>query len=260
MLTGIDHFIILIPELETGIKNYEQLGFKVVPGGTHPTGTHNALIGFADGSYLELLAFFEPKPESKLWPKLEQGGGLVDCCLQTDNLLADIAAFRAAGVDMSNPMPLSRVRPDGYKLDWVLSLYGGADRGVVPFLIEDETPRDERVPKEKTHPNQVTGIGTLTIAIEDLATVRSWYASILGTEGKEIERADLDAAGVRFTIGPHGFDFVAPKGSKGPLREWLRSRGPSPYAATLTTASGNGGLLDETKSLGARLFLAGSEA
>ncbi len=249
MLTGIDHFIILIPELETAIKSYEQLGFKVVGGGRHPTGTHNALIGFADGSYLELLAFYEPKPESKLWPKLEQGGGLVDCCLQTDNLRADIGAFRAAGVDMSDPMPLSRVRPDGYKLDWVLSLYGGADRGVVPFLIEDETPRDERVPKEKTHPNQVTGIGTLTIAVDDVETVRRWYAGILGTEGQKIERGDLDAAGVRFTIGPHGFDFLAPKGSIGTLSDWLRSRGPSPYAATLTTASGKAGLLDETKSL-----------
>ena len=256
MLTGIDHFIILIPELETAIKSYEQLGFKVVRGGRHPTGTHNALIGFADGSYLELLAFYEPKPESKLWSKLEQGGGLVDCCLQTDNLRADIAAFRAAGVDMSDPLPLSRVRPDGYKLDWVLSLYGGADRGVVPFLIEDETPRDERVPKEKTHPNQVTGIGTLTIAVDDVETVRRWYAGILGTEGQKIERGDLDAAGVRFTIGPHGFDFLAPKGSIGTLSDWLRSRGPSPYAATLTTASGKAGLLDETKSLGARLFLA----
>lgn len=255
MLTGVDHFIILIPVLETGITNYEQLGFKVVPGGIHPTGTHNALIGFADGSYLELLAFFEPKPESKLWPKLEQGGGLVDYCLQTDNLLADIAAFRAAGVEMSDPMPLSRVRPDGYKLDWVLSVHGGEHRGVVPFLIEDNTPRVERVPKEKTHPNQVTGIGTLTIAVNDVASTRRWYESILGTEGQKIERDDLDAEGVRFMIGPHRFDFVAPKGSSGPLSEWLRSRGPSPYAATLTTATGKAGLLDETRSLGARLFL-----
>ncbi|MGH9875756.1 MAG: VOC family protein [Pyrinomonadaceae bacterium] len=255
MLTGIDHFIILIPELETGIKNYEQLGFKVVPGGTHPTGTHNALLGFADGSYLELLAFFEPKPESKLWPKLEQGGGLVDWCVQTDNLLADMAAFRKAGVEMSDPMPLSRVRPDGYKLDWVLSVHGGSHRGVVPFLIEDRTPRDERVPKEKIHPNKVTGVDTLTIVVDDVETVRGWYASVLGTEGLKIERADLETAGVRFMIGPHGVDFVAPAGSSGTLSDWMRSRGPSPYAATLTTAAGKAGLLDETKSLGARLFL-----
>lgn len=255
MLTGIDHFIILIPELETGIKNYEQLGFNVVPGGRHPTGTHNALIAFTDGTYMELLAFYEPKPESKLWPKLQQGGGLVDCCLQTDNLRSDIAAFREAGLDMSDPMPLSRVRPDGYKLDWVLSVHGGAHRGVVPFLIEDETPRDERVPKDTTHRNQVTGVGRLTIAVDDVATIRNWYRSILGVEGQEIERKDLDAAGVRFKIGPHGFDFVTPKGSNGPLNEWLRARGPSPYAATLTTPSGKMGVLDETKSLRAQLFL-----
>lgn len=256
MLTGIDHFIILVPELEKAITNYEGLGFKVVPGGRHPTSTHNALIAFSDGTYLELLAFFEPKPESKLWPKLQQGGGLVDYCLQTDNLRSDIAAFREAGVEMSDPMPLSRVRPDGYQLEWVLSVHGGAHRGVVPFLIEDETPRDERVPKESRHPNQVTGISTLTIAVDDVTTIDHWYTSILGTEGQKIERSDLGAAGVRFMVGSHSFDFVAPKGAEGTLNEWLRNRGPSPYAATLTTPSGESGLLDETKSLGARLVLA----
>jgi len=254
MLTGIDHLIILIRDLETGLESYAQLGFNVVRGGRHPTGTHNGLIGFDDGSYLELLAFYEPKPESKLWPKLQQGGGLVDCCLQTDNLRADIAAFREAGIDMSDPMPLSRVRPDGYKLDWLLSLYGGQHRGVVPFLIEDVTPREERAPKERTHPNRVTGIETLTIAVDNLETIRSWYESMLRTKGLEIERPDLDAIGVRFRIGPHDFEFVIPE-HPGLVSEWLRRRGPSLYGATLTTTSSNEGPLDETKSLGAQLAL-----
>jgi hypothetical protein len=60
MLTGIDHVVVVIQELERAMVAYRGLGFTVVPGGRHATGTHNALVGFADGTYLELLAFREP--------------------------------------------------------------------------------------------------------------------------------------------------------------------------------------------------------
>lgn len=248
MLTGIDHIVILVSDLETAIRHYEQLGFTVVPGGKHPTFTHNALISFADGSYVELLAFYQPNPESKWGAKLEQGGGLIDFCMQTDDLISEIVIFREAGIQMTDPLPLSRVRPDGYRLSWVLSSHLGEYRGVIPFLIEDETPREERVPRETQHENQVTGISTLTIAVDDLATIRQWFTSILGDDGQETERDDLDAAVVHFKIGPHGLDFVAPKGADGPLRDWLRKRGPSPYAATLKTASRKTNLLEVMKT------------
>jgi len=247
MLTGIDHIVILVPDLETAIRHYAQLGFTVVPGGKHPTFTHNALISFADGAYIELLAFYQPNPESKWWARLEQGGGLIDFCMQTDDLRAEIAAFREAGISMTDPMPFSRVRPDGYQLSWVLSSHQGQYRGVIPFLIEDETPREERVPRETKHENQVTGIDTLTLAVDDLGDIRRWYGALLG-HGQEVERQDLDASGVRFTIGPHSLDFLAPKESGSPLSEWLRERGHSPYAATLKTASGKTCLLEVMKT------------
>lgn len=238
MLHGIDHLVILVAELEAAIESYREQGFTVVPGGRHPTRTHNALIGLADGSYLELLAFYEPNPQSKWWPKLAQGGGLIAACMQTDDLRGEIAAFREAGVAMGDPMPLSRVRPDGYHLKWVLSVHNGQHPDVVPFLIEDETPRDERVPKERQHRNSATGIGTVTFAVDDLPSVRRWYGAVLRNDGEQIEREDLNASGVRFVVGPHRLDFVTPKGSLGPVQDWLRARGPSPFSLTLKTASG----------------------
>lgn len=234
MLAGIDHLVILVSDLEVAITSYREQGFTVVPGGRHPNGTHNALIGLADGSYLELLAFHEPRPESKWWSKLAQGGGLIAVCMQTDNLRGEIAAFRKAGVGMSDPMPLSRVRPDGYHLKWVLSVHDGADPDVVPFLIEDETPRGERVPKDRHHRNQASGIGTVTFAVDDLAAIRRWYGGVLGHEGQGIERQELDASGVRFSIGAHALDFVTPKRASGLLQAWLKARGPAPFSVTLT--------------------------
>ena len=46
-----------------------------------------------------------------------------------------------------------------------------------------------------------------------------------------------------------------PEARRGPFRDWLRTRGPSPYSAVLRTASGEARRLDEAKTLGAQLRL-----
>ncbi len=254
MLRGIDHVVIAVPDLVIAQGVYEALGFVVVPGGRHPVGTHNALIGLADGSYIELMAFFESSPEHRWWLPLQKGGGLVDFCMQTDDLPGDTATFRRAGVAIDDPSPLSRVRPDGYHLKWVLSIPRNAFKGVAPFLIRDETPREERVPSQNRHPNGVAGIGVLTVAVHEVATARGWYEQALGRPAELVVRSDLAASGVRFTIGPHTLELLAPQAASSPLIPWLADRGASPYAATLTTA-GSGGSLDPSRTLGARLAL-----
>jgi len=253
MLKGIDHLVVVVPELEAAVASYRGLDFTVVPGGRHPIGTHNALIAFADGSYLELIAFFEPNAQHRWYQRLQLGGGLIDFCLQTDDLAGDAAAFRAAGVALADPRPLSRVRPDGYKLSWVLSI-PDAHAGVAPFLIEDETPRDERVPRATTHANGVKGIQLVTVAVSDVAAVRGWYERVPGAKVMAVDRPDLKAAGVRVTIGPHALDFVAPRGPESALSGWLAARGPSPYSASLAASSPKG-LLPVERTLGARLSL-----
>ncbi len=254
MLNGVDHLVIVVPELDPAIASYRGLGFTVVPGGRHPIGTHNALIAFADGSYLELIAFFEPNAQHRWYQRLQQGGGLIDFCLQTDDLAGDASAFRAAGVALADPRPLSRVRPDGYELRWVLSI-PDVHGGVAPFLIEDESPRGERVPQATRHDNGVTGIQSVTVAVSDVATVQKWYDRVPGTNVAPVEHADLGASGARVTMGPHALDFVTPRGADSPLAGWLAARGPSPYAAALATSAPKGPLpLDKT--LGARLTLA----
>jgi catechol 2,3-dioxygenase-like lactoylglutathione lyase family enzyme len=190
MLTAIDHLVIVVPELDAAISSYRGLGFTVTPGGRHPIGTHNARIGLADGSYLELIAFFEPNAQHRWYRRLQQGGGLIDFCMQTDDLDSDVAAFRDAGVQIADRRPLSRVRPDGYTVRWTLSI-PEEYAGVAPFLIADETPREERVPRAMTHANGATGIGTVTVAVEDATSVRRWYEDVPGTAVAPVERDDL---------------------------------------------------------------------
>jgi hypothetical protein len=162
-------------------------------------------------------------------------------------------------VAIDDPSPLSRIRPDGYQLKWVLSIPREGYKGVAPFLIQDETPREERVPRQSRHPNGATGIGVLTVAVDDVTAVRAWYEDALGRPGQPVVRADLAAGGVRFTIGPHALELLAPRETASPLTGWLADRGPSPYAATLTTATTGRGALDLGRTLGARLSLVAEE-
>jgi len=256
MLKGIDHLVIAVRDLEGAVQSYTDLGFTVVPGGRHTgIGTYNALIAFQDGSYIELIAFYEPRPDHRWWAALQAGGGLIDFCVQTDDLKGDTVALRKAGVEIGDPEPKSRLRPDGYQVRWVFSLARGSHRGVAPFIIQDETPREERIPREMTHPNGVTGIGMLTLAVDDILTVASWYTQVLGRPGVSVGSDTLRGAGTRFVVGPHTLDLLTSDGRGGPLADWLKTRGSSPYLATLKSPKGGGGLLPEARTCGARLLV-----
>jgi len=255
MLKGIDHIVIAVRDLGAAVAGYRKLGFTVVPGGRHPVATENALIAFADGAYVELLAFWEPGADHRWWQPLQRGGGLVDFCMQTDDLGGDMAAFRRAGVALEDRGQGARARPDGYQVRWILSVPPRSERGVAPFLIEDQTPRGERVPRDTAHANGVTGIGTVIVALGDVKPARGWYARALGRPGEQIRRDDLVADGVRFAIGPHALELVAPRGARGPVAEWLAERGPSPYGATLTSAGAVRGPLDPALAQAARLAI-----
>lgn len=253
MLTAIDHLVIVVRDLKQAARDYEQLGFTVVPGGRHPVGSHNVLISFADGSYLEIISFYRESLDHRWWEPLQRGERLVDFCMQTDDLHGDTKTLRAAGVAINDPVPWSRTRPDGYELKWVLSLATGSYRGVAPFLIQDVTPRQERIPQRFDHKNGANGIGTVTVAVDELSKVEQWYSGVLGTEGQPINQVKLGAKGIRFKVGPHMFDFLMPFDPRSPLVNWTRAFGPSPYAATLRTSAQEPAILDHRLAHGANL-------
>jgi hypothetical protein len=256
MFTCIDHVAIVVNELDSAIASYARAGFTVIRGGKHPIGSHNALIAFADGSYLELIAFTKPHSGHPWQTALEKGSGIVDFCMCTNDLAADIDSMRRAGARIGDPYSLTRDRPDGYHLSWVLAIPEPPFNGQVPFLIKDDTPRDERVPRERSHRNGATGISTLAIAVNDLGTTSRYYARVLGRPGVPVHRPELEATGVSFTVGPNEIQLLASKSEHGPLARWIHERGQSPYEAVLAGASGDPTMLDPELLQGARLRFA----
>jgi hypothetical protein len=257
VLTAVDHLVIAVTSLDAAIGDYRALGFTVVPGGRHPgVGTENALIAFADTAYLELIGFTEPREDHRWWAALQRGGGLVDFCLQTDDFATDALALRRAGVDIGDPQPRERRRPDGVEVRWMFALARGEHRGVAPFVIADVTGRDLRVPQEWRHANGATGVDTVTVAGRAVAPVRGWYAQVLGRPGEVIRRPEIGGAGARFTFGPHAFEFLAPTDPRGPLADWIARRGSSPFAVSLRATAPAPESLDLARTRGVRLSFA----
>jgi catechol 2,3-dioxygenase-like lactoylglutathione lyase family enzyme len=251
-LQAIDHLVIMVPDLSTAIRDYTDLGFTVVPGGSHPAGTHNALIAFADGAYIELIAFERDNPQHRWWAVAQKGGGFIDFCMRTDDLTSDREAFRKGGVEMQIA-PGERVRPDGYKLRWTLAQPVPPCDFIAPFLIEDQTPREERVPREHRHRNRVTGIAMITVAVEDVAAPQRWWSALLHQAGEPSRRDDLFARGVRFDAGPHGVELLAPEQAVSPFSSWLKARGAGPWSVALKTAASPG--IFEERTARARIEL-----
>ena len=236
MIRGIDHIVIAGPSLDVLTESFRALGFTVVGGGKHPIGSYNTLIGLGDGAYIELLSFYEPSPKHYWWDAVHgRGGGLIDLCMATDDIRADYAVFAEQGVEMSGLVPLSRVRVDGYRLAWLNNEIYGDYQGLIPFLIEDETPRDERVPKEKAHANGVQGIESITLAAHDIDLARRIMSAALGQAGEAIEDSALHAAGVAFTVGAHRLEYLAPLDSDSPLQAHLAANRPLPYRVRFKT-------------------------
>lgn len=263
MLTGIDHLVVLVPRLDAAMANYRQLGFTVAPGGEHPGGTHNALIAFADGSYLELIAFMDANATQHRWHGFQStGGGLIDFALGSTNLAADIERVAADGLPYA-PMDGARARPDGVQLQWRSASVEPA--GQLPFLIEDVTPRGLRVPSGDAvqHANHATGVLSVTVAVRDLAAAKRRFEALLDAIPL-VERPndDLRANAATFVIGQYSIELAQPLDGESPLAAHLAARGDGPYSACLTADPGpqDGYWLDPARADGGRFQIVSPKA
>src|SRR4051812_10582726 len=96
----IDHVLIHAADLDDATRRYTAAGFTVTAGGRHPGYTHNALVSFADGSYLELIATYtEPPPdEARYWQRYGLDGGLFGYALGVPSVEQAVSELRESGL------------------------------------------------------------------------------------------------------------------------------------------------------------------
>ena len=261
MLRGIDHIVIAVRDLNTASADYAALGFAVVPGGEHTGGaTHNALISFADGSYFELIAFRDPdRPqEHKWWPRFAAGEGTVDFALHADDVAEEAKRLTGAGIAVDGPTDGGRLRPDGEQVAW-RNLGVRAPGAPLPFVIEDVTPREVRVPSGPAteHPLGVTGIAGLTLLVADLDRAAEPFAALLETAG---EPAPFDVHGVRralrFATGAYWLDLAEADPTAAELQKHVSDRGAGPYEIVLAGGVERADPLPLRQTHGARIRFA----
>lgn len=278
----IDHVVILVDNLADAVDGYTQLGFTVIPGGQHPAwGSRNALIGLADGTYLELIAFDARSPEASRMPKeilaaevadedrspvkyrvqawRGPSQGIVDFALLPADAQRDITRAAGHGLVIEGPFPGSRTRPDGQKVRWQLGIPATFD---VPFLCGDVTERSLRVPTNQAarHENGAVGVHRLLVATADLDDSILRYRALLGTTPHKMTLDLPDTQTAVFDVGPAQIALTSPAGKQSPIAAVLSTRGQGPFALDLHTQDpGRTGPMDATLSHGSRINMVAAE-
>jgi hypothetical protein len=169
--------------LETALA---ESGLRADYGGWHANrSTHMDVLGFDDGSYVELIApveagapiAWEAQMQGDAGPcawaiSLPSGGGLA----------REAERLRGLGITVRGPMPSGRMRPDGRPIAWDFAFVGEGEPGAtLPFLIADRTPRALRVrPSASVSGSELTGVELVVLGVPDLVQAASLFGRVYG--------------------------------------------------------------------------------
>ncbi len=182
-LSGIDHVIVGVRDLEQARATYERLGFRVTPRGRHVGwGTANYCLMFAN-DYVELLGIVDPdRFTNNLDRFLEEREGLLSIVLHTSDPEATRDAWRGAGLEPAEVAELGRLLEPETELRFQnVMLAAEATGGVPMFACAHLTPGPMRAPEWLRHPNGAIRIRSVTVVAEDPAACWEPMARVFGT-------------------------------------------------------------------------------
>ena len=195
----IDHVTIAGLELKRMEAAFESVGLKTDYGGPHSNQvTHMSLLGFDDGSYIELISTIEAGQASTWWRgHIAEDGGPCAWCARVDGLKQETERLLDLGIPVEGPNFMFRERTDGKRVEWELAFPSEFPKGaVLPFLIEDHGPREYRVsPSASVEGGCLTGVAAVLIGVESIAEIASLFQQVYEFDVPSIEEDMTD--GVR---------------------------------------------------------------
>lgn len=218
-ITGLDHVIVGVRDLEDARERWARLGFAVTPRGRHKGwGTANYCIMF-ESDYVELLGIVDPAQfTNNLDRFLDKREGLMSVCFASANSDATKGSLAAAGFDAEGPKDLARFLelPEGdvepsFKLVFPAE---AATPGLPSFICQHLTPDLIRQPDWLRHPNGAKGIRTIGIVVDRPLEIEDAYVRLFGP-GAVIETDNAIAVRLGQTsllfASPDDFDLFSPE-------------------------------------------------
>ena len=185
-ITGIDHVIVGVRDLDQAVVGWQRLGFVCTPKGRHDTWpTANSCVMLA-GDYIEILGKAGSGSAMGLDAFLAEREGLMGLSWATGDADAAFAAFQAAGLAGEPPQDLSRSLdlPEGeVRLRFRLTHPApAAPLGLAGFACQHLTPETMRRPEWLAHPNTARRIRAVTVAVDEPAAIVDAYRALLGDD------------------------------------------------------------------------------
>ena len=194
----IDHVSMAGQPLEQMERQFAEAGLPPSYGGVHDNdATHMSTVGFADGSYLELISALDPETESPWWNRhIHENAGPCAWAIHVDDVEAAATEFAERGIPVAGPDLVTRERDDGVTVKFELAFLGGGEPGTeLPFLIGDRTPRDRRItPTPEAEQAAIVGVAEVLIGVPDVGSTldRFRHAFDVGRT-TEASRPDIGA-------------------------------------------------------------------
>jgi hypothetical protein len=188
----LDHVSICGSNLDPLRSAFTDEGLTPDFGGPHGNGvTQMAAIGLDDGTYIELIAPVKAGVTAgSPWAKF-MGEDAVTCAwaVGSNVLLQEVDRLKKAGIAVANPEHGSRKRPDGMSIEWTIANLGSSTPGaLLPFVIEDQTPRAWRVQVSASAQGApVSGVENVVVGVSNLDAAVAMFRKAYGWADPIIE-------------------------------------------------------------------------
>ena len=212
-ITGIDHALIGVSDLEIARISYERLGFTVTPRGRHiGWGTENHTVMF-ENDYVELIGVADPTKQIHNLDKfLINGDGLLNVVLgtrdadETSRWLKQQSSHAEEAKDLQR---LIKIGDHEEILDFrYVFLPPELSPGLETFASQHLSPEKVRRPAWLSHPNGARSISEVTVVMENLDGVAEAYKNLFGSESVS---GDERKGSITIDTGNDELWFVTPK-------------------------------------------------
>jgi len=237
----LDHTSICGSNLDTMKQVFTDAGLTPDFGGPHGNGiTQMAAIGFDDGTYIELIAPIKTGATlGSDWAKfMSEDAATCAWAVGTNVLLQEVDRLKKNGIAVTTPARGTRKRPDGMSVEWMTADLGSGTPGsVLPFMIEDQTPRGWRVQtSDSAKGAPVSGVESIVIGVNNLDASIAMFRKAYGWSEPLTENQKEWGKMAYFPGEP--VMLVAPSG--GWIAERISKFGESPVAILLAGRDFNG--------------------